>query len=214
MVGEIDRSLVVGDSHFAYLRLQKGSLFSLSHERARWHAAYEHDLWQTYSEIKEYLPVPCWGVLDIGSGLGGINILISRHYGDDPPFIHLLDGEADAPEMRLHRQTFNDMTIARHFLIANGVRPDRLNHFGTGAENLPRPYDLVLSLGSWCFHYEPDTYLPLLLRGGGLHMSSIVILDVRNNRKDYVEQLHRSFAQVAVIRRERKYKRIVFVRWR
>lgn len=212
MGGEV--GLVVNDQHFEYLRLQKGSLFNISHDRARWQAAYEDDLNQTYCEIREYLPDPCWGVLDIGSGLGGIDVLLARHYASNPPYIHLLDGEHDAPEMIVHRQTFNSMRVARDFLVTNGVRADRFGYFTQGAANLPRPYDLVLSLGSWCFHYPPDTYLPLLLSGGGLHMDSIIIVDVRAAKPDYQRQLAQSLEQVAVIRRGRKYARTVFRRKR
>lgn len=200
----------VSDAQFAYLRLQKGSLFELSQDRARWQEAYETDLWQTFEEIRQHLPRPCWGVLDIGSGLGGIDILITRHYAENPPYIHLLDGEADAPVMHVHRRTFNNMTVAREFLTSNGVRRDRFGYFTTATENLPRPYDVVLSLGSWCFHYAPDVYLPLLLSGGGLHIDSVIIVDVRNRKSEYARQLARCLDRVAVIRETPKYTRSVY----
>lgn len=214
MGGEISSRIAVNDEQFEYLRWQKGSLFELSQDRERWQAAYEHELRQTYFEIRKYLPDPCWGVLDIGSGLGGIDVLLTRHYADSPPYIHLLDGEQDSPRMRLHRQTFNNMKVARAFQIANGVRTDRFSYFTTGASNLPRPYDLVLSLGSWCFHYPPDTYLPLLLSGGGLHMDSVLIVDVRRTKPEYEQQLAQSLERVDVIRSERKYTRSVYRRKR
>lgn len=208
----IDSSIVVEDSHFEYLRLQKGKLHDISDDRARWLAAYQKDLLATYQEIRPFLPPMCWGMLDIGSGLGGIDALVSRHYGDQP-YVNLLDGENDPPEMRLHRQTFNDMKVARDFLVKNGVRADRFGYLTTRADFVVKPYDLVMSFGSWCFHYEPDVYLPLLLSGGGLHRDSIVIVDVRNDRLEYDQQLGRSLECVAVIRRSAKFTRAVFRRW-
>lgn len=204
--------IVVSDTQFEYLRVQKGSLFELSHDRQRWQRAYEKDLQQTYYEIQKYLPETCWGVLDVGSGLGGIDILLTRHYADDPPYIHLLDGEADAPVMRVHRRTFNSMAVARDFLTTNGVRGDRFGYFTTASQNLPRPYDLVLSLGSWCFHFPPDTYLPLLMSGGGLHMDSVIIVDVRTRKPAYEQQLASWLDRVAVIRETPKYTRSVYRR--
>jgi SAM-dependent methyltransferase len=210
----IESPVIVDDEQFEYLRWQKGALFDLSHDRERWQAAYETDLRQTYEGIQKHLPDPCWGVLDIGSGLGGIDVLITRHYQPDPPYIHLLDGEDDAPRMRRHRQTFNSMTVARRFLVANGVRADRINYFTIATNVLPRPYDLVLSLGSWCFHYPPDTYLPLLLSGGGLHIGTVLVMDVRNGKPEYSAQISESLDRVAVIKESSKYTRAVYRRKR
>jgi SAM-dependent methyltransferase len=207
-----ETTIAVSDTQFEYLRIQKGSLFELSQNRERWQLAYEADLQETYCEIRNHLPDVCWGVLDVGSGLGGIDILLTRHYSDNPPYIHLLDGENDSPRMRRHRQTFNSMRVARDFLRDNGVRGDRFGYFTTAAQNLPRPYDVVLSLGSWCFHYEPDTYLPLLLSGGGLHVDSVIIVDVRAGKPDYELQLTRKLDRVAIIRETRKYVRSVYRR--
>lgn len=201
--------IVVEDAHFEYLRLQKGKLHDLIGDRSKWLAAYEADLVNTYQEIREHLPQICWGMLDIGSGLGGIDALIYRHYGDHP-YVNLLDGEDDPPEMKLHRETFNSMRVARDFLIKNGVRSDRFGYLTTRAEFVVKPYDVVMSFGSWCFHYEPNVYLPLLLSGGGLHSDSRIIVDVRNDRPDYDQQLREGLEQVAVIRRSTKFARTVF----
>lgn len=205
----IDPSIVVEDSHFEYLKLQKGRLHEVSHDRARWHIAYEHDLMTTYQEIAPHLPETCWGFLDIGSGLGGIDILISRFYGPKT-FVNLLDGENDPPEMRKHRETFNDMRVAKDFHIKNGTRADRFGYISTSTEFVTKPYDLVVSFGSWCFHYEPDVYLPLLFRGSGLHADSVVIVDVRRDRADYAQQLRKKFDLVAVVRSSAKFTRCVY----
>jgi SAM-dependent methyltransferase len=214
MGAEIDSPVIVDDEQFEYLRVQKGSLFEISHDRQRWQAAYERELRQTYQGMQKYLPDPCWGVLDIGSGLGGIDVLLTRHYQPDPPYVHLLDGEDDAPTMKLHRQTFNSMKVARRFLLANGVRPDRFGYFTIATNVLPRPYDIVLSLGSWCFHYPPDTYLELLLGGGGLHMGTVLIMDVRTGKPEYAAQIAESLERVGIIKEASKYTRAVYRRKR
>jgi SAM-dependent methyltransferase len=212
MGAEISSPVIVDDEQFEYLRLQKGNLFDLSNDRQRWQSAYETDLQETYAGIRDHLPNPCWGVLDIGSGLGGIDVLLTRHYQPDPPYVHLLDGETDAPRMRRHRETFNSMTVARRFLLANGMRPERFGYFTVATHVLPRPYDLVLSLGSWCFHYPPDTYLPLLISGGGLHADTVLIVDVRNGKPEYAAQIAESFDRVGIIKETAKYTRAVYRR--
>jgi hypothetical protein len=208
----------VSDAAFEYLRVQKGSLDRFATNRALWERAYHDDLAATYQGIRQYLPPRCWGMLDIGSGLGGIDILLSRHYASigKPPYVNLLDGESDPPKMHLHRETFNDMRVAQQFLKANGISLERFAYYtpdgpaAMGLENLPKPYDLVVSFGSWCFHYAPDTYLPVLLAGGGLHTDSVVIVDVRKDKPDWLAQLQAPFELAGVIRDARKYMRMAF----
>lgn len=204
----------VSDEAFPYLRAQKGRLDDLAHDRPRWLAAYRADLERSLVEMQPYLPNVCWGIFDIGSGLGGIDVLLYRYYPNEP-YVFLLDGVDDPPEMKLHRETFSNERVARAFLRANGVRSDRINYYGPDAAQINAPYDLVLSLGSWCFHYEPNVYLPKLLAGGGLHMDSRIIVDLRRDKPEWREQLKAANVQLlAVIRDERKYLRVVLERQR
>lgn len=201
----------VSDAAFEYLRLQKGSLDRFASNRKLWEKAYRDDLAATYNECRPYLPAQCWAVFDIGSGLGGIDVLLSRHYGGDP-FVYLLDGVDDPPEMRLHRETFSNKSVALEFLSSNGIARDHIHYYGPDAETLAAPYDLVVSFGSWCFHYPPDVYLPRLLAGGGLHADSVLILDVRNDKPEYWAQLQAHLITVGRVRDARKYTRAVFKR--
>lgn len=217
MAGKVEGGLVVEDSHFEYLRLQKGKLDPWAHDRAAWLERYEIDLQRTFESIRPYLPVSCWGVLDIGSGLGGIDVLLYRHYAPltngRGPFVNLLDGEDNAPQMRLHRETFNSMAVARDFLTKNGVPGERFGYVRTREKFVQKPYDLVVSFGSWCFHYPPEVYLPLLLGGGGLHVDSIIVVDLRRDRPLWERQLFGAgLRPIAVVREETKYRRIVFAK--
>ena len=97
----------------------------------------------------------------------------------------------------------------------NGIRNDRIIYHGPDAkaDELARPYDLVLSLGSWCFHYEPNVYLPRLLAGGGLDVGARLIVDLRKGKGEWAAQLAGAgFRAVAIIREETKYQRIVMDR--
>lgn len=173
----------VRDEHFPYLFLQKGELDYLKGDRVAWQAAYERSLEDDFASIKRYLPEQCGSVLDIGGGLGGIDILLARCYPGLQ--VRILDGEADAPKLILHDQTFNHMEATRSFLEANGV-----TDFGyyTPAKLLPlRPFDLIISLRSWCFHYSPRTYLEFVRCCCG--PNTRLIIDVRNGRADWMQQL-------------------------
>lgn len=199
--------IVVEDRHFNYLKLQKGSLNDLKDNRALWHAAYEKSLARDFETLRPWLPEACGAVLDIGSGLGGIDVLLYRHY--DWLEICLLDGECDPPVMNLHRETFNDMLVAADFLAKNGVDPDSaLSCLRPGATRAGNRFDLVISLGSWCFHYPPATYLELVrecLKPGG-----VLIVDVRARRNDWHAELAREFEFKATAYMASKFNRNVY----
>ena len=202
----------VSDEAFPYLRAQKGRLDRLANDRSAWQAAYEADLERSLVEMGPHLPKVCWAMLDIGSGLGGVDVLLYRHYATEP-WVNLLDGLDDPPEMKLHRETFSSESVARKFLRSNGVRADRIRYFGPEAQDFAAPYDLVLSLGSWCFHYEPNQYLPRLLAGGGLDSHARVIVDVRKGKEDWQRQLTAArLVPIAIIREAEKYNRMVLQR--
>lgn len=213
----MDLHLCVEDEHFEYLRLQKGAIEQFSDDRGMWQNLYEISLAEQFDSIKPFLPPRCWGVLDIGSGLGGIDVLIGRHYralhrgpSDGWPFVHLLDGVDDPPEMILHRQTFNNMRVAKDFQVKNGMPSERFAYFGPKDQHYMRPYDLVVSFGSWGFHYPPSLYLSKLTSGGGLHSDSVVILDVRAGKPEWVEELDRELVRQAVISVKPKFHRMVY----
>lgn len=221
----IDTEIIVEDSHFEYLALQKGRLDAAKKQRGTWHALYQRDLRSTYDEIKPFLPAQCWGLLDIGSGLGGIDVLLYRHYRHlgymkslvsgsgslNGPYINLLDGENDPAVMKLHRQTFNSMRVAKDFQVKNGVPAERFFYYTPDSQDFVKPFDLVVSFGSWGFHYEPDVYLPRLFAGGGLTRGSRIIMDVRRDKQEWKEQLRKRLHCIGVIREARKFTRLAYV---
>lgn len=210
----MDFSIKVNDAAFAYLRLQKGSLDSVANNRKEWQSRYEADLRTTLKAIAPFLPTKRWPVhlLDVGSGLGGIDVLIRRYideHNEDATHVHLLDGMQDPPVMRLHRQTFNDMTIAREFQMANGLSPDRFHARPPTLVNFnPHLFDLVVSFGSWCFHYPPSVYLPRLMPS--LHPDCVLILDVRQQKSDWMHDLETVFDLVDKVTLRVKWARCVF----
>jgi hypothetical protein len=219
----IDTEIIVEDSHFEYLVLQKGRLDAVKKQRAIWHALYQRDLRSTYDEIKPFLPDRCFQLLDIGSGLGGIDVLLYRHYEWTPdveivhkewlrgPYVVLLDGENDPPVMNLHRQTFNNMRVAQDFQTKNGVPSNRFMYYTPDSEIFAtEQFDLIVSFGSWCFHYEPNVYLDRLLKHGGARAGTRLIVDLRSGRPQWAEQLNERLTCVAVIREARKFVRLAY----
>lgn len=209
----------VDDRAFEYLRIQKGNLDGYTHRRAEWQIKYEADIRATFEQIARWLPpgdpVERVGVLDVGSGLGGIDVLIRRHYErrGETIALHLLDGIDDAPVMNLHRETFNDMAVALGFQEANGLGGeafrawDAMEMRSTSAA-FDCKFDLVVSFGSWCFHYPPSVYLKKIYRA--LAPGAVVILDVRRHKLEWMGQLEAPFDLITIVNAKPKWSRCVF----
>lgn len=197
--------LKITDRDFAFLSIQRGRISSMVGDRLAWTRAYNDSIFDDYKSIVWSLPSQCERVLDIGSGLGGIDILLNRHYGGEL-FVELIDGENDEAVMHQHDQTFNDMTVAAEFQRRNGVtrflgsRPDRaLKRAQT---------DLIISLQSWCFHYPASTYLDFVR--GRCHTGTKLIVDVRKERPDWFTDLNRDFVLIDTLRETSKSERLAF----
>lgn len=182
--------LHIDPEHFEYLRIQKGNLDKYSGDRADWRRRYLENLERTYHEMAPWLPAQCRALLDVGSGLGGMDVLLRRHYEErgEAPVVALLDGAEDPPKMKLHRQTFNSMRMARNFQVKNGLFALRMQEYTPAAARFRQPFDLVVSFGSWCFHYPPAEYLPRLIESG-THAGTVFILEVRRDKRIWWEQL-------------------------
>jgi SAM-dependent methyltransferase len=215
MVDVSAKDIKVNPLAFKYLRLQKGKLEPLSRNMDQWLKAYRAALAADYTGIHSYLPKLQEGVvgqvLDVGSGLGGIDILLYRHYSNSIVPV-LLDGWKDAPRMDLHRKTYNDMDVAERFHRDNGVVPV----VGVDANMRPiiplsYPAFLVISLGSWCFHYAPELYLEYVL--ANTTPEATIIVDVRKEKPEWKHAMDQAFNLKAVIHGAAKFDRCVYERY-
>ena len=189
-----------------YLEVQQGKLWELR-GTPLWDREYQRRMAGLLENIKTAFPARCARLLDVGSGLGGIDILISRNI-DPAPAVWLLDGIANRPEMRRHAEPFNNMEVAGRFLRDNGVElagflgpKEAIAHRGI-------PCDLITSFGAWCFHIEPGVYLPFVRRS--LNPGGRLIVEVRADRPDYIAQIEAVFGSGERIFAAPKFNRMVF----
>jgi hypothetical protein len=197
--------LSVSEQEFSYLRIQRGDLDHLSHDFRQWLPAYCAKLEETFNMIQPCLPETCESLLDIGSGLGGIDILLSKHYqqaSGQKPVVYLLDGDGE-PEVTHHNRPFNDRILALGFLYRHGVDafaliPEYLNSIKVGS------FDLIVSFAAWGFHIPVNDYLDYVLEHS--HADTTIIVDAR--RPQAVEEFERYF-QVELIDHGKKYDRLV-----
>lgn len=189
--------LVISDSAYPYLVAQRGAIDDMKDDPVLWCSRYAEMLESEFRCFEPYLPKTCDAILDIGGGMGGIDVLLNNHYGGNCS-VTLLDGVRDPPDMNLHRETFSNFAVAREFLKTNGVS-DVHSIDPNGARLVaPHFFDLIISLKSWCFHYGPGIYLEFV-KGCAIRGQTHLIVDVRRSRPDWEQALERAFSLSRII---------------
>jgi SAM-dependent methyltransferase len=170
-----------------------------------WKKAYEDSITQVYVSVVDSLPAKVGVVLDVGSGLGGINIpLCADHPG---LLVCTLDGLDNPPEVASHHQPFNNAALTQDFLRSNGVKNHK--HYPAGAQKFDEKFDLVWSFAAWGFHIYPGDYLDQVKEA--LAPKAVVVLDVRKTKDHWLAMFIHAFGKnLQVLERGKKHVRVVW----
>lgn len=150
------------------------------HRNMKTTTEYEQSLYRDFEGMKSALPEGIESILDIGCGLAGIDILLSKHYPHAE--IYLLD--ADGPESNCRpgfwptMRPYTSREVANSLLKANGITKQVWHDIGT--QDLKA--DLVISLLSLGFHYPLDAYRVT---------SKFMLADLRKTQKGTILMEHR-----------------------
>lgn len=141
-----------------------------------------------YNMIKEYLPSKVNNVLDIGCGLGLIDIALYHHYNKNAN-LHLLDKTnsitKDTSVRGFNKEYifYNSMDATKDTLSSNGVDTNNILLYEADDNSVKElnknSFDLILSLLSCGWHYSIETYVDLIKNT--LSDNGILILDIRHN---------------------------------
>ena len=173
---------------------------------------YYQDLSNDYQQVSPYLPAQVNSVVDVGAGLGGINIFLHERYKDQNPHFHLLDkNQIDQSIYYFYEQTasaYCDFEATRIFLADNGL-PEKqftLVDLNNTAFPVGIKADLVISLLSWGYHYPLDTYLDevtaMIVEDGSL------VIDLRKDQ-DGVVKLMKTFSDVKLVDETFRHVRVI-----
>jgi SAM-dependent methyltransferase len=196
-------SFKISDTSFDYLVAQVGELDTLKSVRHVWERAYERNTIERINNILPYIPDEVSTILDIGSGLGGIDVLLYRWF-DSKPQITLLDGSTYGSMVLKHAEPFNSAAAALGFQNDNGVKNVRFMEH----DNLkPAKFDLIVSFRAWCFHIAPVAYLEYVK--ASCHPGTVLIVDVRKEAgaRFWRDQIRKAFNHVATIEEGKKHER-------
>lgn len=195
--------MVIEPEHFRYLVIQHGSISDQRHDPKMWKKAYEKSLMDIYSSIHPVLPAKCASVLDIGSGLGGIDLLLKQSYRK--LHVTLLDGLDCPADVQWHHKPFSNAKVAKDFHEKNGssdvdcVFP---------APDANKKFDLIVSFAAYCFHIPPADYFDVVKYAR--HADTVCIFDVRKERPQYLRELVDVLGKPVVLKNEKKYVRLAF----
>jgi hypothetical protein len=115
--------------------------------------------------IKDYLPKKAENIMDIGCGLGIINIFLNKIYNNQTNF-YLLDKNKIDKVIKYgfssDYESYNDLKETRNLLINNDIKPSSINTLDVEKDfKIDAKIDIVISLKSMGYHYPIDQYLRL-----------------------------------------------------
>lgn len=170
---------------------------------------YYNDMKEEFQKMQPHIPDDAENMLDIGCGLGGINIFLSNHYNGDVNH-YLLDKTEISKIYYGFRQTpaaYNSLNVTREFLTSNGIDNERLTTIDIRSDEFPTDTDfcLIISLKSWGFHYPIETYLNDVKNA--LNEDGKLIVDIRKGTNS-LDILNNNFDQTDTIIDSKKYVRV------
>ena len=147
--------------------------------------------------FKEFLPKNVKNIMDIGCGLGIINVLLNKFYNDKTSF-YLLDKNRIDKKIKYgfssNYESYNDLNETKQILLENNISENRLFLFDVEKEiSIDAKIDLVISLKSMGYHYPFETYLNLFKKN--CNKNTTFIFDVsdgyfdENLFKNYFENI-------------------------
>jgi len=171
--------------------------YSLNHdsEQEKVDAAINLMIQKDYDMISPYLPTTCSDTLDIGCGIGLINIAIYNHYNKSIN-LHLLDKtELNTEKISGFNEKYkfyNSMDAAKDIATVNGVNDNQVHLFeATNYQSLfNKKFDVISSFLSCGWHFHVKEYSKLMT--DTLTNNGILILDIRHNT-DQLEHLLETF---------------------
>ncbi len=174
---------------------------------------YIVDMEAEYLDIKSYLPLKTKNILDIGCGIGGIDIFLSKHYNSPETTFYCLDKtQSDNIYYGFKEKAafYNSLDVAREFLSLNGIKNIcTLSANDNNTIEADEKFDLILSLISWGFHYPVETYL--FQAYTHLQVDGHMIIDIRKNTNG-LDKIKTVFSNIKVISETDKKIRILAIK--
>lgn len=174
---------------------------------------YINKLNDEFQSIRPHLPEAPDKILDIGCGIGGMELFLSHYYEDANPHYYLLD-KTEVSENVYYQfyddaAYYNSLDVAGELLQENDVERERIHLLDADQFDLSEleDIDICFSFLSWAFHYPLETYLDEVL--DCLKPEGKLALDLRKGT-DAVSDCEQHFQKSKRINTDPKSDRYLF----
>jgi SAM-dependent methyltransferase len=173
---------------------------------------YYSDMEREYLSIAGHLPGYAGRILDIGCGIGGIDVFLHSHYRGEAK-IHLLDRSGISDNVYYGFSEwgayYNSLDMTCRFLSQNGISTEDVVAVDVERDPFPaaQSFDLVLSILSWGYHYPLTTYLDAV--HGALAPGGTLIVDLRRNTPGKQQLTEKFGVAPEVVVQTLKFERVV-----
>ena len=153
-----------------------------------------------FNELINFLPSKINNVVDIGAGLGIINIFLEKHFTNNINFT-LIDKNRIEKKVSYgfcpDGEFYNNFSLTADFLKNHGIDMNKIKLIDADDKNIiNNKFDLVISLLSMGYHYPINQYLSFLKKN--THKNTIFIFDVafENEEINIISQLFKNVETV------------------
>ena len=160
-----------------------------------------------FNSIKNYLPKNSKNILDIGCGLGVINIYLNDYYSKKSYFTLIDKNYVDKKVsygFNNNSESYNKLEITKDFLILNGFKTKQLKLINAD-ENfvINNKYELIISLFSMGYHYPIENYIDIIKKNSTKSTKVIFDLSMEYNELNEVKKY---FNKVEIIKNDNEVK--------
>ena len=161
---------------------------------------------ESFERIKNHIPNHTKSILDIGSGIAGLDIYLWQLLKKNNPQIYLLDKTRSEKKIwysfSVKGAFYNSLLLAKKNLILNGIPSNKINLIEAPANGVIKNLkniDLIISTISWGYHYPVDLYIDSVF--SIMSKNGTLILDVRKNMGG-LETLASKFKHISIIKED------------
>ena len=156
-----------------------------------------------FDSIKNFIPNNLSNILDIGCGLGVINIFLNSFYLNKCYFTLIDKTYLDKKityGFNNKGEFYNNLELTKDFLLENKLKENQLEIIDASKNfTLKKKYDLIISLFSMGYHYSIDLYIEKIKKVSKKNTKIIFDLSLEYNS---IEYLNKYFDSVEIIKED------------